>query len=58
MIKENIENKRQILNRLILEESDYAEILRLSQELDKYIMEYMSSKAEKVYIPVEKQKII
>lgn len=39
-LKEEIENKRRILNRIIMEETSKEEILKFSQDLDILISEY------------------
>jgi regulatory protein YycH of two-component signal transduction system YycFG len=38
--KKHIEQLREKLNTLIVESSDYSEILKISQELDNYIAEF------------------
>ncbi|MDF2989461.1 MAG: Spo0E like sporulation regulatory protein [Eubacterium sp.] len=40
MNKKHIEQLREKLNTLIVESSDYSEILKISQELDNYIAEF------------------
>lgn len=40
MYKEEIEKLRDKLHSLIKENADYSEILRVSQELDAYIVQY------------------
>ncbi len=48
MLKNKIEELREKLNLLIVEESDYSKILEASRELDEYIVKYMLFK--KLYL--------
>ncbi|AJA47484.1 Spo0E like sporulation regulatory protein [Clostridium pasteurianum DSM 525 = ATCC 6013] len=47
MLKDKISILREKLHLLILEEADYEEILKLSQELDEIIVEFIYEKLEK-----------
>ena len=40
MKKDDIEQLREKLNNLISDDSDYSEILKISQELDTYVTEF------------------
>lgn len=54
MLEKKIDELREKLHSLILEEADYNSILKISQELDEYIVEYqlfkIKCKPNKVYI--------
>lgn len=46
-VKDEIENKRRILNELVLKEIDRDELLRFSVELDKLIIKYYGIKLDR-----------
>lgn len=46
-VKDEIENKRRILNELVLKEIDRDELLRFSVELDKLIIKYYGIKSDR-----------
>lgn len=47
MLGEKIEKLREKLHLLIAEEANYSEILKVSRELDDYIIEYLRNESRK-----------